>query len=339
MGEKKFSIYIPEYREPVEPQREILDPVAMIISDSVDNEGDLISILKRVDACLLTMKTRITRAVLEACPGLKVIAKYGVGVETIDVAAATAMGIPVTNTPGINCNAVAEFSIGLIITALRHIQRAKEHLRGGGWKNETFTGRQLSDCVLGIIGYGNIARLVIDKLNCLGVKRILVYSASNAPTQPDASGVEFTNLQTLLETADLVSIHKALTPNAERIIDRKELQMMQPTAYLINTSRGGLINESALIDALNKGWIAGAALDVFDQEPLPQDHPLLSIKNAVLTPHIAGVTIEARREMVMTVAKNIVRLLTKRAIDPKYVVNPEVLVERDIGCLKGGDAR
>lgn len=339
MGEKEFSIYIPEYREPVEPQREILDPVAMIISDSVDNEGDLISILNRVDACLLTMKTRITRTVLEACPGLKVIAKYGVGVETVDVAAATARGIPVTNTPGINCNAVAEFSIGLIITALRHIQRAKEHLKGGGWKNETFTGRQLSDCVLGIIGYGNIARLVIGKLNCLGVKRILVYSASNAPTQPDASGVEFTYLQTLLETADVVSIHKALTPGAERMIGQKELQMMQPTAYLINTSRGGLINESALIDALNKGWIAGAALDVFDQEPLPQDHPLLSMKNAVLTPHIGGATIEARREMVMTVAKNIVRLLTKRAIDPKYVVNPEVLSERDIGRLKGGDVR
>jgi len=339
MGEKEFSIYIPEYREPVEPQREILDPVAMIITESVDNESDLISILKRVDACLLTLNTQITRTVLEACPGLKVIAKYGVGVDNIDVAAATERGIPVTNTPGINCNAVAEFSIGLIITALRHIQRSKDHLKGGGWKNETFTGRQLSDCVLGIIGYGNIARLVIDKLNCLGVKRVVVYSASNAPTQPDASGLEFTNLQTLLETADVVSIHKALTPGAERMIGRKELQMMRPTAYLINTSRGGLINESALIEALNKGWIAGAALDVFDQEPLPQDHLLLSMKNAVLTPHIGGATIEARREMVMTVAKNIVSLLTKRAIDPKYVVNPEVFTERDIGCLKGGDVR
>jgi len=311
----------------------------MIISDPVDNEGDLISILNRVDACLLTMNTRITRTVLEACPGLKVIAKYGVGVDTIDVAAATEMGIPVTNTPGINCNAVAEFSIGLIIAALRHIQRSKEHLNGGGWKNETFIGRQLSDSVLGIIGYGNIARLVIDKLNCLGVKRILVYSASNVPTQPDASGVEFTNLQTLLETADVVSIHKALTPDAERMIGRNELQMMQSSAYLVNTSRGSLINESALIDALNNGWIAGVALDVFDQEPLSQDHPLLSMKNAVLTPHIGGATIEARREMVMTVAKNIVSLLTKRAIDPKYIVNPEVLAERDIGRLKGGDAR
>ena len=339
MGEKEFSIYIPEYREPVEPQREILDPVAMILSDPVDNEDDLISILNRVDACLLTMKTRITRTVLEACPGLKVIAKYGVGVDTIDVAAATEMGIPVTNTPGINCNAVAEFSIGLMITALRHIQRSKEHLKRGGWKNETFIGCQLSECVLGIIGYGNIARLVIDKLNCLGVKRILVYSASNAPTQPEASGVEFTNLQTLLETADVVSIHKAVTPDSERMIGRKELQMMQPTAYLINTSRGALINESALIDALNDGWIAGVALDVFDQEPLFLDHPLLSMKNAVLTPHIGGATIEARREMVITVANNILRLLTKRAIDPKYVVNLEVLADRDIGRLKGGDGR
>jgi phosphoglycerate dehydrogenase-like enzyme len=335
---KKFSIYIPEYREPIGPQRKILDPVARVISDPVDNEGDLISILNSVDACLLTMNTRITRTVLKACPGLKLIAKYGIGVDTIDVVAATEMGIPVTNTPGINCNAVAEFSIGLMINALRHIQRSKEHLKGGGWKNETFIGRQLSGCEVGIIGYGNIARLVIDKLTCLGVKRILVYSASNTPPQPEASGVEFTNLQTLLETADVVSIHKALTPDSERMIGRKELQMMQPTAYLINTSRGPLINESALIDALNNGWIAGAALDVFEQEPLRKDHPLLSMKNAVLTPHIGGAAIEARRDMVVTVAKNILSLLTKRAIDPRYVVNPEVLVEKDIGRLKGGDA-
>jgi phosphoglycerate dehydrogenase-like enzyme len=271
------------------------------------------------------MNTRITRTVLKACPGLKAIAKYGVGVDTIDVAAATEMGIPITNTPGINCNAVAEFSIGLMIAALRHIQRSKPHIKGSGWKNETFIGRQLSNCVLGIIGYGNIARLVIEKLTCLGVKRILVYSASNTPLRPDASGVEFTNLQNLLETADVVSIHKALTPGSEKMIGRKELQMMQPTSYLINTSRGSLINEDDLIDAINGGWIAGVALDVFDQEPLSQDHPLLSMNNAVLTPHIGGATSEARRDMVVTVAQNIVSLLTKRVIDPKYVVNPEVL--------------
>lgn len=328
MGNKKYTVYVPEFRTPVELQREILDPVAKVITGVARNEAELISIMRGTDAVLLTLKTRMTRHVIEACPNLKVIGKYGVGVENIDIGAATEMGIPVTNVPGVNSNAVAEFTLGLIIAALRRIQGAKEHMRRGGWKDDRFLGRELVDTTIGIIGYGSIARLVIRKLQGLEVKRIFVYTESRSTEVPEFLNVKFVDLEKLLRESSIVSIHKALTDSSRGLIGESAFRMMCHSAYLINTSRGPLIDESALIKALKQKWIAGAALDVYEEEPLPPDNPLLSMENVVLTPHIGGATLEARRQIVTTVAQNIVDILQGKHIDPKYIVNPEVLIGR-----------
>ena len=328
MGNKKYTVYVPEFRTPVELQREILDPVAKVITGVARNEAELISIMRGADAVLLTLKTRMTRHVIEACPNLKVIGKYGVGVENIDIGAATEMGIPVTNVPGVNSNAVAEFTLGLIIAALRRIQGAKEHMRRGSWKDDRFLGRELVDTTIGIIGYGSIARLVIRKLQGLEVKRILVYTESRSTEVPEFLNVKFVDLEKLLRESSIVSIHKALTGSSRGLIGENAFRMMCHSAYLINTSRGPLIDESALIKALKQKWIAGAALDVYEEEPLPPDSPLLSMENVVLTPHIGGATMEARRQIVTMVAQNIVDILQGKHIDPKYIVNPEVLIGR-----------
>jgi phosphoglycerate dehydrogenase-like enzyme len=328
VANERFSIYVPEFRTPVEPQREILDPVAKVITDRARNEADLIAIINRVDAVLLTLNTQMTRHVIQACPNLRLIAKYGVGVENIDVHAATQMGIPVTNVPGVNSNAVAEFALGLILAALRRIQGAKEHIRGGGWKEEGFLGHELANRTIGIIGYGNIARLVIRKLQGFEVKRILVYSESRSGEVPGFSNVELVDRERLLRESAIVSIHKTLTPQSKGLIGEDALRTMRKEAYLINTSRGSLVDECALVKALQGEWIAGAALDVHEREPLPPDSPLLRMNNVVLTPHIGGATLEARHQMVTTVARNIADFLQGREIDPKYIVNPEVLAGR-----------
>jgi phosphoglycerate dehydrogenase-like enzyme len=328
MEQGKYSLYVPEFRTPVEPQRKILGPIVRIITERARNEAELTSILNKVDAVLLTLNTRLIRNVIEACPNLRLIAKYGVGVENIDIHAATEMGIPVTNVPGVNSNAVAELTLGLILAAMRRIQEAKEHLRREGWQDDKFLGHELLDSNIGIIGYGNIARLVIRKLQGFEVKGILVFSESKSQEVPEFSNVEFVDLQTLLKESDIVSIHKTLTPHSRGLTGENPFRMMRSYTYLINTSRGPLIEERALIKALEQRWIAGAALDVFEQEPLRRDSPFLSMDNVVLTPHIGGATIETRRKMVTTVARNIVNILEGREIDPKYIVNPEVFARR-----------
>ncbi len=324
MGKKKYTVYVPEFRTPVEPQKEILDSIARIITVKAKDEVELISILSRVDVVLLTLNTKMRRTVIEACPNLRLIAKYGVGIENIDIHAATEMGIPVTNVPGANSNAVAEFTLGLIFAALRRIQAAKEHIRSGGWLDDRFLGQELIDSTIGIIGFGNIARLVIRKLQGFDVKRILVFSESKSHEVPEFSNVEFVELDILLRESCIVSIHKTLTPKSRGLIGERAFRMMRSSAYLINTSRGPLIEEIALIKALKEKRIAGAALDVHEREPLTPDSPLLSMDNVVLTPHIGGSTLEARRKMVTTVARNIVDFLGGKEIDREYIVNPEV---------------
>lgn len=324
-GKKKYTIYIPIFLEPIEPQREILDPVAEIITNKAKDEMELISIMRDVDVVLLTSRHKVTRSLMQTCPNLRLIAKYGVGVENIDVDSATEMGIPVTNVPGINCNAVAELTIGLILAVLRQIQKTKEHMRSGGWKDEGFVGHELLGSSIGIIGYGDIARLVIRKLQGFEVRRILVFTESRSCENAEFSNVGFVDLYTLLRESNIVTIHKALTPHSKGLIGEKELQSMQDSAYLINTSRGPLVDETVLIKSLKERWIAGAALDVFEYEPLSKDSPLLSLDNVVLTPHIGGVTFDARLEMVTTVATNIVNILQGKEVDTKFLVNPEVL--------------
>ena len=322
---KKHTVYIPIMRSPVEPQRSILEPVATILTGEPKNEEEFIATLKKADAVLLSAKNKMTREVIETCPHLKLIAKYGVGVENIDITVATEKGIPVINVPTVNSNAVAEFTIGLMISVMRHIQEAREHIRQGGWQTDHFVGSELIDSTVGIIGYGDIAKGVIRKLQGFEVRKILVFSESKRHTPTDFPNVAFVDLDTLLKESDVVSLHKTLTPKSKGLINESTLRTMKKTAYFINTARGPVVDEKALIKALQKGWIAGVALDVHEQEPLPQDSPFLKMENVVLTPHIGGSTFETRRKMVTTSAQNIADFLEGKEIDRRFFVNREVL--------------
>jgi len=318
---KKHTIYIPIIRAPVEPQRSILEPISKILTGEPKNEEEFIATLKRADAVLLTVRNRMNREIIDACPHLKLIAKYGVGVETIDVGAATEKGIPVINVPTVNSNAVAELTIGLMISVMRHIQEAKEHIRKRGWQTDRFIGSELIGCTVGIIGYGDIAKGVIRKLQGFEVKKILVFTESNRHVPNDFPNVAFVELDTLFKESDVISLHKSLTAKSKGLIGEESFRAMRKTAYFINTARGPVVDEKALIKALREGWIAGAALDVHEQEPLPQDSPFLTMENVVLTPHIGGSTHETRRKMVTTAAQNIADFLEGKEVDRRFFVN------------------
>ena len=325
MKNKKWTVYIPEMLSPKEPQRKLLDPIAELTFGLAKNETELISIASKVDAILVSMRTHMTRSVIEACPNLKIIAKYGVGLENIDIEAATDMGIPVTHNPGVNADAVAEFTIGLILAVLRHIQIGKMHIKeSGAWGDPRFLGNDIKDSTIGIIGYGNIAKKTIRKLQGFDVRKVLVFTETRGDEKPEFSNVKFVDLQYLLKESDIVSIHKSLTPQSRGLIGAAELKAMKHTAYLINTSRGSLVQEPALIQALREGLIAGAALDVFEKEPPDTESPFIGMENVVMTPHIGSSSINARLTNVTNTANNIVNILHGKKIDLKYVVNPEV---------------
>ncbi len=324
MKNRKWRVYVPEFLPPIEPQREIFAGIAEVESGLASDEADLIAKASRADALLLTLKTRMTRRVMESSPQLKIIGKYGVGVENIDIEAATELGIPVVNVPGLNSNAVAELTIGLALAVMRRIQEGKKHIAAGKWRDESFLGDELIDSRVGIIGYGAIAKDVIRKLQGFGVREIFVFTESRGQERPEFKNVKLTPLPSLLKESDIVTIHKSLTPQSKGLIGRKEMALMKKTAYLINTSRGPLVDQGELIKVLRERRIAGAALDVYENEPLPHDHPLLSLDNVVLTPHIGGSTRRTRLQMVTTAARNVADFLKGQRIDLQCLVNREV---------------
>ena len=325
MKNKKWTVYIPEFLPPREPQLEILEPVAEIKSGFAKDEADFISIISKVDAIICSARPKMTRTVIEACPNLKIIAKYGVGLENIDIEAATDMGIPVTYNPGVNADAVATLTIGLLIAVVRRIQIGKAHIKeSGAWRDPKFIGDDITDSTFGSIGYGNIAKSTIRKLQGFDVKKVLVYTETKGQEKPEFPNVEFVDLSHLLKESDFVSIHKSLTPQSRGLIGEAELKAMKKTAYLINTSRGGLVQEQALIQALREGVIAGAALDVFEKEPVDPNNPLLGMENVVTTPHIGGNTHRTKLTNFTDTAKNVVRMLQGEKVDLKFAANPGV---------------
>ena len=324
MEKKKWTVYIPEILPPPEPQLKILGDMAEIQTGRPKDEADLIAKVGAADAVLVLSRTPITRRIIEASPRLRMIGKYGVGVEGIDIEAATEKGILVANCPGMNCSAVAELTIGLMLAAMRHIQRAKTYIAQGGWLDASLLGGELLDSRVGIVGYGEIARCLIRKLQGFDLKEILLFTESKRNDKPEFANVRMTDLPTLLQESDIVSIHKSLTPRSKGLIGKNEIARMKKTAYLINTSRGSLIDEAELIKALREQRIAGAALDVFEQEPLAPDHPLLSLDNAVLTPHMGGSSSATRVRMVTVAAQNVADFLKGKRLDPRNVRNPEI---------------
>ncbi len=241
---------------------------------------------------LVTQFAPIGRRLLEAATRLKVIGVLRGGTENVDVPWATSRGIGVLNTPGRNARAVAECTLGLILSEIRNIARSHAALKAGQWRRDYPNHRaipELNERTVGLIGYGEVGRLVARYLAAFG-SRIVAYDPY---VQGDPRPAELVDLPTLLRQSDVVSLHARLTEASRGLLGAREFALMKPSAVLVNTARSGLIDEPALIEALAQRRIMGAALDVFDVEPLPADHPLLALDNVTITPHLAGTTIDA----------------------------------------------
>ncbi len=252
--------------------------------------------------------TPIDRRFIEAARSLKVIGVLRGGTENVDVPFATARGITVMNTPGRNARAVAECAMGMILSEIRNIARAHERLKHGRWQRSYPNSDaipELYEKTVGLVGYGAVGRLVAGYLAAFGSRVI----AFDPYCRGDPAPAALVDLETLLRESDVISIHARLTDESYRLIGAKELALMKPTAVLVNTARSGLVDEEALVEALREKRIMGAALDVFDVEPLSADHPLLSLDNVTITPHLAGSTIDAFRNSPKLMAGHLSRML------------------------------
>ncbi|MEZ0345740.1 MAG: glyoxylate reductase [Infirmifilum sp.] len=296
---------------------------------------ELIEKVRDKDALLCLLTDKIDAEVMDAAPNLKVISTYSVGFDHIDIPEATKRGIYVTHTPGVLTDAVAEFTVGLIIAVTRRIVEADKVIRTGQWDkpwNPYFlTGPELKGKTIGLVGLGRIGVATAKRLSGFDVK-IVYYDVERRWDVESVLNMEFADLDTLLSVSDIVSVHVPLTKETFHLINEERLRKMKRTAYLINTARGPVVDTNALVKALQEGWIAGAALDVFEQEPLPASHPLTKFDNVVLAPHIASATIEARQRMAELAARNLIAVLKGEI--PPALVNKDVLKVRPLEKVK-----
>lgn len=272
--------------------------------------------------CLLTDK--VDSEVMDSAPNLKVISNYAVGFDNIDVKAATERGIVVTNTPGVLTETTADLAWALLMAVARRIVEADKFTREGkfkGWSPTLLLGSDVYGKTLGIIGFGRIGRAVARRAKGFEM-RVLYYDIERAPEEVERElNAQYVDLEALLKEADYISIHAPLTPETHHMIGERELKMMKPTAYLINTARGPIVDERALVRALKEGWIAGAALDVYENEP-ELTPGLAELPNVVLAPHIGSASAETRTKMAEMAVSNLLSVL--KGERPENIVNPEV---------------
>jgi D-3-phosphoglycerate dehydrogenase len=275
-----------------------------------------------VAGCLMRLSPPFTRRVLEATPTLKIIAKHGAGIDSVDLDAATERGIPVVNAGGANADPVAEYTISVMLSLARDIPRLDRELRGGKWEKGTYMGREFRGRKVGLIGFGQIGRRVATMASALGAQ-VIVYSR----TRKDAiAGVQWeTDLDTLLRTVDILSLHCPLTEETRGLIGKRELALMKPEAILVNTARGPVVDEDALTEALTTGKLAAAGLDVFREEPTSPDNPLLELPNVIVTPHVSAMTQEAMTRMGTSAAQQILDFVKSGKLEPENVANRAVL--------------
>ncbi len=291
---------------------------------------ELLAIIGDYEALVVRSETKVTRAVIEAGTHLRVIGRAGVGVDNIDVDAATARGIIVVNAPAGNTIAVAEHTIGLLLAVARRIPQAWAALRAGQWQRSRFMGMEVRGKVLGIIGLGRIGREVARRAQGLEM-RVVAFDPYVAAEHARRLGVEMLDLPALLRAADFVSIHTPATAQTRGLIGAAELALLKPTAIVINCARGGIVDETALYEALEQKRLAGAALDVFEKEP-PGDNPLLQLENVVATPHLAASTHEAQVSVALEVAEQVIAALDGRPT--LYAVNAPIVLPEAMAVLE-----
>jgi D-3-phosphoglycerate dehydrogenase/(S)-sulfolactate dehydrogenase len=271
--------------------------------------AELKAIIGEYEALAVRSATKVTAEIIDAGKKLKVIGRAGVGVDNIDLEAANKHGVVVMNTPGGNTITVAELTVAMMTAISRHIPQATASIKSGKWEKKKFQGRELFNKTLGVIGIGNIGSVVVER--CLGMKmKVLAYDPFISDEAARQLGVERVTLDQLLAQSDYVSIHVPLTEQTRNLVGKDVLAKMKKGAFLVNCARGGIVDEAALHDALAKGHLGGAAFDVFANEPVSPDNPLLKLDNFICTPHLGASTEEAQQNVATALAEQMVEYLS-----------------------------
>ncbi|MBQ3450911.1 MAG: phosphoglycerate dehydrogenase, partial [Selenomonadaceae bacterium] len=282
------------------------------IRDKISHE-ELLEIIPQFDALIVRSASKITADVLERAQNLKIIGRAGVGVDNIDVQAATERGIIVINSPDGNTIAATEHTFAMMLAVSRNIPQANQIMHENGWDRKKFVGVELRNKILGVIGLGKIGAGVAKRAQSFEMN-VVAYDPFVSAERAKNLGVELVNLEELIKIADFITVHMPLTNSTRNMISISQMRMMKPTVRLINCARGGIINENDLVTALNDKIIAGAAIDVFENEPLDENSPLRTLKNIILTPHLGASTVEAQIGVSVDVAKGIIDALNNKPV-------------------------
>ena len=282
-----------------------------------DNQADIPALLTNARALIVRNRTQVTEDLLAAAPQLEIVARLGVGLDNIDLEACAKQEVEVAPATDANARSVAEYVISTALVLLRTAYFSRESMMSGEWPRGRLQGRELSDRTLGLIGFGTIAQMTAKFANAFNVR--VIASDPYLPEQNDAwSAAERVDLETLFESSDVVSVHVPLTSGTRHLVSARRLALMKPGSVLINTSRGGVVDETALAAALSSGILGGAALDVFEEEPLSAEGAakFQNLDNVILTPHIAGVTRDSNILVSRVTAENVLRKLGIAAQEP-----------------------
>jgi len=299
--------------------------VTVHAEDRAPTRDELLALVRDADGLLCLLTERVDAVLFDAAPRLRVVSNYAVGVDNVDVAEATRRGVLVTNTPGVLTETTADLTWALLLAACRRLGEGERLMRAGqwqGWAPLQLLGSDVYGKTLGIVGLGRIGQAVARRASGFGMTVLHHTRRPVDPTVERALGARSVGLDELLRTADIVSLHVPSTPDTRHLMNRERLRLMKRSAYLINTTRGAVVDEAALVEALREGTIAGAALDVYEREPLLAPG-LAELSNVVLAPHLGSATIEARTAMADLAAANLLAALAGRR--PPHPVNPEAL--------------
>ena len=309
---------------PINPDGQaLLETEARVVVCGDETEAGLAKVAAEAEGILFRLRPNCTESLMARCPRLKVVGRHGVGLDTVDIPAATRLGVAVVHAPGSNSQAVAEHALMLMLASVKRTRFIDALTRRGEWDAKRLVGNtELAGKTLGIVGVGNIGRRVAKFAGAIGM-RVLGYDKYVPDDEMRRRGAEpVKSLEELLPQVDVLTCHTPLTPETAHMIDAKALARMKPGAIFVNTSRGPVQDERALFEALTRGHLAAAGLDVWEDEPTPVDNPLLNLENVVCSSHVAGVTREANRQMAVQVAGEMLRVLRGE--------RPDVLVNQDV---------
>ncbi|MFD1955772.1 phosphoglycerate dehydrogenase [Paenibacillus thailandensis] len=272
------------------------------------NEDELVAIIGEYDALLVRSQTRVTARIMEAGTRLKVVGRAGVGVDNIDLNAATTQGIIVINAPDGNTITTCEHTFAMMMAVARHIPQAYLKTVGGEWDRKSFLGVELRNKTLGVLGMGRIGSEVAKRAKAFGMN-ILGYDPFLTEERAEKLGVKLATVEEIVRNADFMTVHTPLTPETRHMIGRAQFEIMKPGMRIVNCARGGIIDEMALVEAVNSGIVAGAAFDVFESEPPAPDHPFLSNPKIIVTPHLGASTVEAQENVAIDVSEQVLHIL------------------------------